>query len=61
MPVGVDAVEHAGGLSNLDKVSVGVAQIAPYLRFAVKWLGKELCSFGFGVGVERRDVGDPHI
>lgn len=47
MPVGVDALEHAGGLSDLDKVSVGVAQIAPYLRFAVKWLGKKLCPFGF--------------
>jgi hypothetical protein len=59
--VGVEAVEHAGGLSNLDKVDVGVAQTAPYLGLAVKWLGKELCPFGFSVGVERRYVGNPHV
>ena len=59
--VGVDPVEHAGALADLDEISVGIAEIAPYLGFAVEWFGKELCPFGFGVGVERCDVGDAHV
>jgi len=55
------APEHAGGLADLDEVAVWVAEIAPDLGFAVDWFGEELCPFGFGVGVERGDVGDPHV
>ena len=57
-PVGVDAPEHAGGLTDLDEVAVRVAKIAPNLGLTVKWFGEELRPFGSGRGVERRNVGD---
>jgi hypothetical protein len=59
--VGEDAFEHAGGLAHLDQVAVGVAQVATYLGFSVEWFGKELCAFGFGIGIKGCDVGDTHV
>ena len=43
--VGEDPFEHASGLTDLDQVTVRVAQATAQLGLAVKWFCQELCTF----------------
>src|SRR5262245_56294093 len=55
------AVQHAGGLANLDEISVWVSHVAADLRSSVDWRRHEPCALRRPVFVAGLNVGDSQV